>query len=664
MPRNASGTYSLPAGNPVVSGTLIDSGWANTTMNDLGNEMTDSLSRSGEGGMLAPFRITDGLQATPSLAFSNEPSTGFYRAGTNEMWSVVGGTQITQFTATGMTGRFAAGAVSTPSFTAYNDLNTGIYFPAADEIAITTAGVQRLSINSTGTVSVPGNVAITGTFSVTGALTANNFSSSGATLTGGSINNMAIGGSTAAAGSFTTLTSSSTVTMNGGTANGVLYLNGSKVATSGSALTFDGTTLGSTGGVKVTGSAASLAIDGGTLDYSSNVTRLAAGRADGNFGEFQLYVAGASGITKRFAAHYDTTFLWFGSDGTSEQMRLTNTGLEVKQKLAVGYSDFSGIPAYGAAFSGSVGIGTSSPEHKLQVSGSAYIINAYNPSTANDQTARISVRTGLSGATDAGFELDIVNDNTNSAGQRAAIQAYRYNSGWIPLDLSISSGNVGIGTTSPTAKLHVSGGNIRLNDNQVLEWGGGANYIYGSNSANILVLATNNTERARITSGGELLVGTTTANSATGITLRADGVIVAKGVYNTLVSSNTRDIYMDDTGYFGYISSTRNSKTNIQDATDVSWLLALNPVSFNYKKFDREINAHVDEPANEVQYGLIAEDVEAVKPELCFYDEVDGEQELRGVSYSKLITPMLKLIQQQQAAIAALEAKVAALETK
>jgi hypothetical protein len=45
--------------------------------------------------------------------------------------------------------------------------------------------------------------------------------------------------------SVTTLTTSSTVTINGGTANGVAYLDGSKVLTTGTALTFDGTTFGS-----------------------------------------------------------------------------------------------------------------------------------------------------------------------------------------------------------------------------------------------------------------------------------------------------------------------------------------------------------------------------------------------------------------------------------
>ena len=54
----------------------------------------------------------------------------------------------------------------------------------------------------------------------------------------------ALGSTTPAAVSATTLTTSSTVTFNGGTANGVAYLNGSKVVTSGSALVFDGSNLG------------------------------------------------------------------------------------------------------------------------------------------------------------------------------------------------------------------------------------------------------------------------------------------------------------------------------------------------------------------------------------------------------------------------------------
>ncbi len=54
----------------------------------------------------------------------------------------------------------------------------------------------------------------------------------------------ALGSTTPAAVSATTLSASGNVTLSGGTANGVAYLNGSKVVTSGSALVFDGTSLG------------------------------------------------------------------------------------------------------------------------------------------------------------------------------------------------------------------------------------------------------------------------------------------------------------------------------------------------------------------------------------------------------------------------------------
>jgi hypothetical protein len=48
MPRNGSGTYILPPGNPVVDGTLVTSSWANTTLNDLSAGLTQSLSKDGQ----------------------------------------------------------------------------------------------------------------------------------------------------------------------------------------------------------------------------------------------------------------------------------------------------------------------------------------------------------------------------------------------------------------------------------------------------------------------------------------------------------------------------------------------------------------------------------------------------------------------------------------
>jgi hypothetical protein len=55
--------------------------------------------------------------------------------------------------------------------------------------------------------------------------------------------NGTVGAGTANTGSFTTLLVSSTFTLSTGTANGVPYLNGSKIVTTGTALAFDGTNL-------------------------------------------------------------------------------------------------------------------------------------------------------------------------------------------------------------------------------------------------------------------------------------------------------------------------------------------------------------------------------------------------------------------------------------
>ena len=57
MSRNGSGVYSLPAGNPVVTGTVISTTWANNTMNDLASAMTDSVAADGQTPMTGPLNL-------------------------------------------------------------------------------------------------------------------------------------------------------------------------------------------------------------------------------------------------------------------------------------------------------------------------------------------------------------------------------------------------------------------------------------------------------------------------------------------------------------------------------------------------------------------------------------------------------------------------------
>jgi hypothetical protein len=64
MSRNGSGTYTLPAGNPVVTGTTIASTWANSTLSDIQNALTQSIAADGQ------------TPITGSLAMGNNKITG------------------------------------------------------------------------------------------------------------------------------------------------------------------------------------------------------------------------------------------------------------------------------------------------------------------------------------------------------------------------------------------------------------------------------------------------------------------------------------------------------------------------------------------------------------------------------------------------------------
>ena len=89
MPRNASGVYSLPE-PPVVTLTTIESADENSTRNDIGAEITNSLDRNGRGAMLAALGIIDGAVATPGLRFASDVNCGAYRVSA-DLWALVAG---------------------------------------------------------------------------------------------------------------------------------------------------------------------------------------------------------------------------------------------------------------------------------------------------------------------------------------------------------------------------------------------------------------------------------------------------------------------------------------------------------------------------------------------------------------------------------------------
>ncbi len=233
-----------------------------------------------------------------------------------------------------------------------------------------------------------------------------------------------------------------------------------------------------------------------------------------------------------------------------------------------------------------------------------------------------------------------------------------------------ASGNVGIGATPSTwggnvtnvlelkngvsvaSNSAVAAGYLHTN---IVSADGGATYTYKTTQFGHMYLQYNGEHVFYTAPSG---TAGSTATLTARLTISSDnGKITAAGVYNNTVGGTNRDVFVDSGGLIGYVSSIRESKTDIVTLDDVSWLSALSPVSYRYRKRNAD-GTYSDEADGVTDYGLIAEDVEAVKPELCFYDMVDGEAQLRGVTYSKLITPMLRYIQQLEARIAALEERI------
>jgi hypothetical protein len=138
MSRNGSGTYSLPAGNPVVTGTTISSTWANNTLTDIATALTGSLAADGQttatGNLkMGNNRVTglaDGLASTDAATVSQATSAVAITGGT------INGTSVGATTAS--TGRFT---------TLDSTGNTTV----GGTLAVTGNG----SFNSTGAVKVP-----------------------------------------------------------------------------------------------------------------------------------------------------------------------------------------------------------------------------------------------------------------------------------------------------------------------------------------------------------------------------------------------------------------------------------------------------------------------------------------------------------------------------
>lgn len=98
----------------------------------------------------APALFSDGAVGTPSMSFSADTDTGFFRASANAFRSVVAGVFATTWFHDGTTAQtlIADGTAGSPGFAFNSDPNTGIYSAGADSIGFTTGGGARVNLNT------------------------------------------------------------------------------------------------------------------------------------------------------------------------------------------------------------------------------------------------------------------------------------------------------------------------------------------------------------------------------------------------------------------------------------------------------------------------------------------------------------------------------------
>lgn len=97
MPRNSSGTYTL-AEPAFVPATPISSTAMNSDFDDLADAMTDSLSRTGNGGMQAALPLSGA-----GFFYQGDSDTGISRTAANTQVVTCGGTNVIEATATAVT---------------------------------------------------------------------------------------------------------------------------------------------------------------------------------------------------------------------------------------------------------------------------------------------------------------------------------------------------------------------------------------------------------------------------------------------------------------------------------------------------------------------------------------------------------------------------------
>lgn len=312
--------------------------------------------------------------------------------------------------------------------------------------------------------------------------------------------------------------------------------------------------------------------------------------------------------------------------------------------------------------SGNVGIGTSSP-------------NASAKLTARDASNAV-LRTEN---TVGGYALFGVTDNASSEGFVDSTNSFRFRLAGTEYMRLAASGNLGIGTTSPSAKLELQG-NSTVASIKYLADGGSALLSWKNSSGTTLwsigggiatsqdelAFVRQSTTVAKFDSSGNLLVGTTAAGGVgTTIYRAASGNSGAPGAIHFNGSSTATETCMSfqyngtavgsitrSTTATAYVTSSdyrlKENVAPMQNALDT--VAQLNPVTYTWK---------ADGSAGQ---GFIAHELQAVVPD-CVTGEKDavdeaGNPQYQGVDTSFLVATLVAALQELKAEVDSLRAQL------
>jgi hypothetical protein len=354
-----------------------------------------------------------------------------------------------------------------------------------------------------------------------------------------------------------------------------------------------------------------------------------------------------------------------------------------------------------------LGIGTSGPSQKLEVAGADVKILINSSDYAALQLKAGSVRTFNIVAKNDGTGLLSIYDATAAADRLtiASTGAATFSSSVTAQSLDIiSASGVGSSTASGLARFITAGTSTAISvgqSNQTRRLDIGTYYInvtgeqfeLSTASAQPLIFNTNATERMRITSGGNVLIGTTTATSQklTVNSATAAGQVRITGAAPTVYFTDTVTDPANYVGLVGLATATNNFFTG----TAAGDFVMYNQVN-GYKLFVvnysggvyltsgatswtansdirlKNINSHIenaveklstlqtinfsykDDKFKKQNLGLIAQEVEKIFPELIDKNN-DG---MLGVRYTELVPVLVKAIQEQQLQIEELKLKI------